>query len=104
MLHHIGTPAYLPYPPLQGCDAAANAWCDQNCPHFAEFGSLLARLDEQHVPEQPLAWRCYARHTLDETAQKYAHGKAYCTRQLELARVGSLTMTLSRASITLYCT
>ena len=43
MLHHIGTPAYLPYPPLQGCDAAANAWCDQNCPHFAEFGSLLAQ-------------------------------------------------------------
>ena len=75
---------YAPYAPLRGCDAVANFWCDKNCPHYAEFGSLLARYDQQIVPDQPLAWRCYARHTLDDAEQKYTMGKAYCTREREL--------------------
>ena len=75
---------YAPYAPLRGCDAVANFWCDKNCPHYAEFGSLLARYDEQIVPDQPLAWRCYARHTLDDAEQKYTMGKAYCTRETQL--------------------
>lgn len=76
--------AMQPYAPLRGCDEYANRWCNQNCPHFAEFGSLLARYDVIHTaPGTPVqhAWRCYARHTLDESMQSYWRGKAYCTRE-----------------------
>jgi len=87
---------YTPYAALRGCDTVANTWCDRHCPHFAEFGSLLARYDAaeeipmpQHHSSLPTAapkraWRCYARHTLDEQEDRYTSGKAYCTRHSQL--------------------
>lgn len=82
-----------PYPPARGCDVQLNAWCDANCPHFAEFGSLLARYDGMlaHMSEPrsawQRAWRCYARVTLDESGLRYTGGRAYCTRDLHLRQV-----------------
>ena len=79
-------PSYTPYEPLKGCDALVNPWCDTNCPHFTEFGSLLARYDRADKHDEK-AWRCYARHTLDEAEQLYIGGKAYCTRSNQLQRI-----------------
>ena len=61
------------YALADGCDAVLNAWCDKNCPHVAEHGSLLARYDWQFpvVPGLPKGWRCYARSTLDEAQMHY---------------------------------
>ena len=62
------------------CAAALSQWCNNNCPLYAEYGPLVALFDRHLLPTYPLAWRCYARHTLDKNATAYAAGKAYCTR------------------------
>jgi hypothetical protein len=76
----------MPYVPARGCDVELNAWCDANCPHRAVHGPLLARLDRAHS-DINLAWRCYARATLDADAKSYASGVEYCTRHFQLAEV-----------------
>ena len=74
------------YAPAQGCDATLNAWCDSNCPHQADHGSLLARLDYSGARTSK-AWRCYARSTLSEDGQHFVGGDTFCTRHAPLVHL-----------------
>jgi hypothetical protein len=77
-------PTTSSYPAARGCEARLNAWCDANCPHSREHGSLFARLDASDRGPNA-AWRCYARQSLSEDLLRYAEGSTYCTRHAQLS-------------------
>ena len=71
------------YSSAMGCDARLNLWCDSNCPIYQTHGSLLARLDSANG-HSGIAWRCYARSTLDAEG-RFKGGTEYCTRHKQLS-------------------
>ena len=72
------------YSSAMGCDARLNLWCDSNCPIYQTHGSLLARLDSANG-HSGIAWRCYARSTLDAEGHRFKGGTEYCTRHKQLS-------------------
>ena len=67
------------------CQQAMNAFCDDNCPHFALHGSLTALFDSAAEGSAPKAWRCYARSALSNGV--YQSGRDYCTRHAQLSEI-----------------
>ena len=67
------------------CAVRLNAYCNVACPLLAKtHGALIAALSTSRISEEKVAWRCYAKSSLDSTGG-YGGGADYCTRHAVLS-------------------